>query len=955
MKEKKGFALVESIFMIVFLSVALLLVYKAFASSFQDERRRIKYDNTTSIYELYFIKQYFEENGILDYLTTATLTDGYLEINCSTITSNNSEYCDFLTSFDSFDVNKIYITKYDMDGVAYDNLDPTTIDYFKTLSGTDTISYRIIVWFNNDQYASMKLGVPYHNLLVLLNGGTWTGTNSQTLIEGETTNILNPVKDGYIFLGWSINGAGSSVVDTTFTMGTEDTIIVATWMDYSVIYTYTGDYQTFSIPLTGYYQLEVWGAEGGSYDPTLGQQKGAYASGYISLNKDDVIYIYVGGAGTTNGNGTTIPGGFNGGGTALGYSDSNNGSGGGATDIRLDTSLNSRILIAAGGGGTVGPTVASGNYGGSLIATNAVWTAGSTYTATGGTQISAGGGTVSGAFGQGANGGTTYRAGGGGGYYGGGVHTYTGAGGSSFISGYAGSNAITSSSSTTATNNTIHYSNNYFINGSMATSVNSGNGYAKITFIGEEAPTRINTNLNNVRYIKDCVNGNTTDTTASWVELQAIYQGINVAKGKTVTGTSAQNASYPYTRIVDGDITPANFAISSVNGAQCVTVDLGQTYNLDEVAVWHYWLDGRTVYSNVTSVSNDNSSWSTAISSLYAENSQGKRINAYQNDYPYTGAVQTFTVPYTGNYKIELWGASGGNGSATYTGGMGGYTKGEIYLTKDTDLYIYVGGVGPAVGTATNTAGGYNGGGNCYSYAANYVTGCGGGATDIRTTSGVWNNSTSLASRIMVAGGGGGGHYRSDTSSKGGQGGGLTGNISYGETSAYGKLYPTGGSQTAGGAKGYVDASSRITSLTDSGFGYGGSVNASALTWNLIGGGSGYWGGGAGVFMAGSAGSSYISGHTGCIAITSSSSTSPRTGTAGAPCSQGGTDNLCSIHYSGNYFTNTLMIDGADYTWTNIKASKVGTNAMPRPNGGSYQPGYGNTGNGYAKITYIGN
>ena len=72
-------------------------------------------------------------------------------------------------------------------------------------------------------------------------------------------------------------------------------------------------------------------------------------------------------------------------------------------------------MVAAGGGGTVGPEVSTGNYGGGLIASNAVWTSGSTYTATGGTQIAAGGGTVSGAFGQGANGGTTYRAGGGGG------------------------------------------------------------------------------------------------------------------------------------------------------------------------------------------------------------------------------------------------------------------------------------------------------------------------------------------------------------------------------------------------------------------------------------------------------------------------------------------------------------------------------------------------------------
>jgi Tfp pilus assembly protein PilE len=95
MNKKKGFALIESIFMIVFLSVALILVYKAFSVSFQDERKRVYYDNTEDIYETYFVKQYLEENGLLTYLSGADFTNGYVEITCSTITSVNSEYCSF--------------------------------------------------------------------------------------------------------------------------------------------------------------------------------------------------------------------------------------------------------------------------------------------------------------------------------------------------------------------------------------------------------------------------------------------------------------------------------------------------------------------------------------------------------------------------------------------------------------------------------------------------------------------------------------------------------------------------------------------------------------------------------------------------------------------------------------------------------------------------------------------
>ena len=86
----------------------------------------------------------------------------------------------------------------------------------------------------------------------------------------------------------------------------------------------------------------------------------------------------------------------------------------------------------------------------------------------------------------------------------------------------------------------------------------------------------------------------------------------------------------------------------------------------------------------------------------------------------YASNVQTVTVPYTGTYKLEVWGAQGGQAchhgtcNSTYAGGAGGYAYGEVQLTEGTILYVVIGGKGK---DATNTsytggAGGYNGGGN---------------------------------------------------------------------------------------------------------------------------------------------------------------------------------------------------------------------------------------------------
>jgi len=155
----------------------------------------------------------------------------------------------------------------------------------------------------------------------------------------------------------------------------------------------------------------------------------------------------------------------------------------------------------------------------------------------------------------------------------------------------------------------------------------------RITYIGTNMP-KTNTNLNGVRYIKDCATSNTINTNKNWLEIQAIKDGSNIAKNKTVTGTGTATSGYLYSYITDGimDITDSSvqqFAATATTGNQCVTVDLGTTYDIDEIAVWHWFIDGRTYNDNVTSVSSNNSSWTTVISTTEAETSVGKHANAW--------------------------------------------------------------------------------------------------------------------------------------------------------------------------------------------------------------------------------------------------------------------------------------------------------------------------------------
>ena len=308
-----------------------------------------------------------------------------------------------------------------------------------------------------------------------------------------------------------------------------------------------------------------------------------------------------------------------------------------------------------------------------------------------------------------------------------------------------------------------------------------------------------------------------------------------------------------------------------------------------------------------------------------------------------SGEGQLFTAPTTGKYKIELWGAQGG-GNSNYLGGSGGYTSGVITLNAGTKLYVYVGGMGPSSNSNKNN-GGVNGGG-----FSGYWTGGdgsrnygGGGSTDVRyfgddnpySSDLIWNSSKGLASRIMTAAGGGGNFSWSYNGATGnaGNGGGL---IGYESTGSYtDSVPPIGATQVLGGK------STNTSSQKNGSFGF--AVQSNLGGWGG-GGGGGWYGGATGNGHAGSGGSSYISGHLGCVSIKSLTDTT-------AKCTYPTNSSACSVSPTGLRFTNTVMIDGSGYAWTNVKGS---LSQMPSKTYGQYYAvGKGNEGNGFARITKL--
>ena len=226
-------------------------------------------------------------------------------------------------------------------------------------------------------------------------------------------------------------------------------------------------------------------------------------------------------------------------------------------------------------------------------------------------------------------------------------------------------------------------------------------------------------------------------------------------------------------------------------------------------------------------------------------------------DFDYTGSEQTLTIPITGTYKLETWGAQGGSANETYVGGYGGYSNGQIALDINQKIYVNVGGTGITdddFDASTYVNGGYNGGGTACGYKDKLAS-SGGGATHIATSAGLLSSlSNKKANILIVAGGGGGGGYQQEGySGAGGSGGGYNG-VTGKYVINYQNLYiPNGATQTSGGSFIHYGAYTYYASS----FGSGGGAEKS--NGNASGGGGGYYGGGLGnLFMGAGGGSGYI-------------------------------------------------------------------------------------------------
>jgi len=315
--------------------------------------------------------------------------------------------------------------------------------------------------------------------------------------------------------------------------------------------------------------------------------------------------------------------------------------------------------------------------------------------------------------------------------------------------------------------------------------------------------------------------------------------------------------------------------------------------------------------SQLAELSELNHAYDGNMEAIYNE----RKEDSYTFDY--TGSEQTFNAKKDGYYLLEVWGASGGN-ITSYRGGYGGYSTGVVKLNENDNLYINVGGKGTGATTIGEALeGGYNGGGSVQgSSFINNITASGGGATHIATRSGLLYDLLESKDSVLIVSGGGGGaidqanHEEASRWGNGGSGGGFNSGAieSSNGTLNLSLIYDNVSTQNSG----YLFGKGEDSKTSENGTG----ANS--------GGGAGWFGGYSGekhssgfYYGVGQGGSGYIG-------------------------------NSLLISY-GKYIKHMA---GYNVTSTNDKSTK--TISVTKYSDVATTD-YAKSGNGYVKITYIGN
>lgn len=152
--SNKGFALVETLIVSVFVVSIIGIIFINFYPLIGEAEKRENYDNVDGKYAAFWMRTIFEDN-----YPNFSLDGEYLEFECKSLTDNTAlTFCNGIVS--DYGIEKIYITSYNISSfknIVKENNDKTFLTGFK-----DYIKY-LPNYINNPNESQYRIFLVMHN------------------------------------------------------------------------------------------------------------------------------------------------------------------------------------------------------------------------------------------------------------------------------------------------------------------------------------------------------------------------------------------------------------------------------------------------------------------------------------------------------------------------------------------------------------------------------------------------------------------------------------------------------------------------------------------------------------------------------------------------------------------------------------------------------------------------
>lgn len=157
--NNKGFMLTEVLIVATFLVTTLLFIYIQFNNITRTYENSFKYNTVNGLYNAKNISNYISNDGI-ENLKTGLSQDDIEFINitdCSSTYFTETEYCSILMN--ASNVKTILFTNENLETLrnATTDLEQTLTDFINYINYEGTNEYRIIIEFNDNTFASLKI------------------------------------------------------------------------------------------------------------------------------------------------------------------------------------------------------------------------------------------------------------------------------------------------------------------------------------------------------------------------------------------------------------------------------------------------------------------------------------------------------------------------------------------------------------------------------------------------------------------------------------------------------------------------------------------------------------------------------------------------------------------------------------------------------------------------------